>query len=159
MTTVSFPSDAFPAFPAVTLTAVDGWQPLQAPQALLALGKVPTPEGEFQVNVALTNQRSVGTTLEHAAQATIDALSASPEWEEAGQEFRDGFGGRPSFRIEGAFSHPQAGTVYQAALITVVENGPFVDMVQLVGTCTASQAAECVPQIRQILQSAVLDAS
>lgn len=154
--TATYPSSESPAPAGVTLPRPEGWDVLAVPAALLALGRTDQGAGEFQPNVVVTTSRGIGTTLEQAAAATVDALESSPGWEETGREFRDSFGDRPSFRIEGAFSHPQAGTLYQAVLITVIERGPFTDIVQVVGSCSASQVNDCLPAIRTIQQGAVL---
>lgn len=154
--TATYPSDEAPAFPGVTLPHPESWEVLPVPAALIALGKSGYPANQFQPNVVVTNQRGIGTTLEEAAAATAEALTGSPEWEEAGRETIEGLGGHQVFRIEGAFRHPQAGTVYQAAVITVVERGPYTDLVQLVGSCSASQVADCLPEIRTILKDATV---
>lgn len=155
-TTVSYPSAEFPAPAGVSVTAPEGWEPLAALGPLLAVGKTPREERTFQPNVVVTSIRTLGVTLEEAATTTVDSMRTSNEWAENGQAFVDGLGGRPCFRIEGAFSSPEAGTVYQAALTTVVPRGPFVDIVQVVGSCTASQVKECLPLIREMLASATL---
>lgn len=155
-TTVSYPSAEFPAFAGASVQVPEGWVPLVAVGPLLAVGKEPREERTFQPNVIVTSRRTLGATLEDAAKATVESLRSSKEWEETGQEYREGFGGRPAFRIEGAFVADQVGTVYQAALVTVVERGPFVDIVQAVGSCTASQVAECLTDIRGMIESAEL---
>lgn len=154
--TVTYPSAESPAPAGVSLPRPEGWDVLAVPAALLALGKRGHAPTEFQPNVVVTSQRGIGSTLEEAAAATVAALESLAGWEEAGQEFRDTFGGRPGFRIEGAFSHPQAGTLYQAAVIAVVERGPFTDVVQAVGSCSAGQVNQCLPVIRAILQDATV---
>lgn len=154
--TATYPSDEAPAPASVTLPRPESWVVLPVAAALLALGKTSYSAGEFQPNVVVTNRRGAGTTLEEAAAATAEALVSSPDWEEVGRETQEGLGGRQVFRIEGAFRHPQAGTVYQAAVVTVVERGPFTDMMQIVGTCAASQTKDCLPEIRAILQGATI---
>ena len=156
--TATYPSTESPAPAGVTLPRPEGWEVLAVPAALLALGRSGYAPEEFQPNVVVTTSRGIGTTLDQAAAATVEALESSPGWEETGREIRDSFGGRPAFRMEGAFSHPQAGTLYQAVLITVVERGPFVDIVQVVGSCSASQVNDCLPAIRSIQQGATIDA-
>ncbi len=154
--TVTYPSAEFPAPVGVSIPRPEGWETLTVAEALVAVGRSGTAEQEFQPNAVVTSRRSVGVTLEDAAAATVEALQAAPEWEETGQEYRDAFGGHRSFRIEGAFVHPQAGTLYQAALITVVENGPYTDVVQAVGSCAATQTFDTLPDIRAILQGATI---
>lgn len=155
--TVTYPSAEFPAPVGVSLPRPDGWEVLTVAEALVAIGASLGGAQEFQPNVVVTSRRAVGATLEQTAQATVETLQSAPEWEETGQEYRDAFGGGyRSFRIEGAFVHPQAGTLYQAALITVVQRGAYTDVVQAVGSCTASQAFDRLPEIRQALQGATI---
>lgn len=156
-TTVTYPSPEFPAAPAVSLPCPDGWQTLTVAEALVAIGKtLDTPQ--FQPNVVITSRRTLDATLEQVADATAEALQGSPDWAETGREYRDGaFGGHHrAFRIEGAFTHPQAGSVYQAALLTVVQQGPFFDVVQAVASCAASQVMERLPEMRTCLQEAAI---
>lgn len=155
-TNATYPSTEFPAPAGVTVPVPEGWAGLAAVAPLLAVGRVPHEPGTFQANVVVTSKRTMGVTLESAADATVESLASSPEWASTGQEFCEALGGRPCFRIEGAFSSDQAGTVYQAVLTTVVDRGPFVDIVQVVGSCTASQVDDCLPAIRAMQQGATL---
>lgn len=155
-TNATYPSAEFPASAGVSVPVPEGWASLAAVAPLLAVGRVAHEPGTFQANLVVTSKRTLGITLDEAAEATAQSLRTSPEWAETGQEFCDALGGRPCFRIEGAFSSEQAGTVYQAALTTVVERGPFVDIVQVVGSCTASQVDDCLPAIRAMQQGARL---
>jgi hypothetical protein len=156
---VTYPSAEFPAPVGVSLPRPAGWEVLTVAEALVAIGKSLEGAQEFQPNVVVTSRRAIGATLEETARATVEALQSAPDWEETGQEFRDAFGGgHRSFRIEGAFTHPQVGTLYQAALITVIQRGAYTDVVQAVGSCTAGQALECLPEIRDALQGATISA-
>ncbi|MFV0429333.1 MAG: hypothetical protein ACK5KO_07910 [Arachnia sp.] len=152
-----YPGPEFPAPVAVTVNYPPaGWEPIKVPEAHLSIGSTTTTSSQFRANVVVTSKRTNQITLAAAAQATVQQLESSPEWGEALREFRPGLGGYECFRIEGAFSHPQAGTLYQAAEITVVARGPYVDVVQLVGTCSASQTESLLPQIRTMLAEAKL---
>jgi hypothetical protein len=156
MSEAQYPSAEFPAAPAVTLTCPDDWAALLLPQALVAAGYVGNSGDQFRANVTVTRSRTSGISLQDAAEATTSALAASPEWQEISTEYLHGLGGHDCFLAEGTFRHPDAGTLHQLAEVVVVSSGPYLDLVQVVGTCAADQAAERLPEIRSILADATV---
>ena len=153
--TVRFPSDAFPAFPAVELDHPQGWAPIAGVGVVLSVAKRVAPR-TFQPLVGVSVARfGPGYTLQHAIESVLASVAPLAQYHELGRAELDVLG-LPGFRIEGAFVHPQVGGLVQAARITVVDHGPAVDLVQLTGTCTAVQAKGTLEEIRSIQASARL---
>jgi len=153
--TVRFPSEAFPAFPAVELDHPSGWAPTAAPGVVLAVAKHVRPR-TFQPLVGVSVTRfGPGRTLAEAVETVLATVAPLVQYTELGRADLDVLG-LPGFRIEGAFVHPQLGGLVQAARLTVVDHGPVVDVVQLTGTCTSAQAKGALEEIRSIQAGARL---
>ena len=153
--TVRFPSDAFPAFPAIELDHPRGWAPTAGVGVVLAVAKR-VPPRTFQPLVGVSVARfAPGYSLQDAVATVLASVAPLAQYSELGRAEVDVLG-RPGFRIEGAFVHPQVGGLVQAARITVVDHGSAVDFVQLTGTCTAVQAKGTLEEIRSIQESARL---
>jgi len=153
--TVRFPSEAFPALPAIELDHPRGWAPTAGVGVVLAVAKR-VPPRTFQPLVGVSVARfAPGYTLDQAVQTVLASVAPLAQYQELGRAELDVLG-LPGFRIEGAFVHPQVGGLVQAARITVVDHGPAVDFVQLTGTCTAVQAKGTLEEIRTIQASARL---
>ena len=155
--TVSFPSDAAPAFPGITLTLPDDWKPLTVSGAVLAAGKT-VEQGEFRPNVVVAISRFGG---EYALQTAIEAVVRRVESIEGVAELgRDELEvlGRPGFRIEFSYPDPRVGVLIQGVRIVVVEHAGGADLVQITATATGSQAQEQWGEIREIQASATSDA-
>lgn len=151
--TVRFPSEAFPAFPAVELDHPRGWAPTAGVGVVLAVAKR-VPPRTFQPLVGVSVARfGPGYRLDDAVATVLASVAPLDRYEELGRAELEVLG-RPGFRIEGAFVHPQVGGLVQAARITVVDHGSAVDVVQVTGTCTAVQAAGTLGEIRSIQASA-----
>ncbi|GAA2719967.1 LpqN/LpqT family lipoprotein [Cellulomonas aerilata] len=153
--TVRFPSDAFPAFPAIELDHPQGWAPGAGVGVVLAVTKRVAPR-TFQPLVGVSVARfAPGYTLQDAIDTVLASVAPLAQYSELGRADLDVLG-LPGFRIEGAFVHPQVGGLVQAARITVVDHGSAVDFVQITGTCTAVQAKGTLDEIRSIQASARL---
>ena len=153
--TVRFPSDAFPAFPSIELDHPTGWGPSAGVGVVLAVAKR-VPPRTFQPLVAVTVARfAPGYSLDDAVATVLASVAPLAQYKELGRADLEVLG-RPGFRIEGAFVHPQVGGLVQAARITVVDHGSAVDFVQITGTCTAVQAKGTLEDIRSIQASARL---
>jgi hypothetical protein len=153
--TVRFPSDAFPAFPAIELDHPRGWAPTAGVGVVLAVAKR-VPPRSFQPLVGVSVARfGPGYTLDDAVRTVLASVAPLAQYNELGRAELEVLG-RPGFRIEGAFVHPQVGGLVQAARITVIDHGSAVDFVQLTGTCTAVQAKGTLEEIRAIQGSARL---
>jgi hypothetical protein len=153
--TVRFPSDAFPAFPAIELDHPKGWAPSAGVGVVLAVTKRVAPR-TFQPLVGVSVARfAPGYSLQDAIGTVLASVAPLAQNSELGRAELEVLG-LPGFRIEGAFVHPQVGGLVQAARITVVDHGPAVDFVQITGTCTAVQAKGTLDEIRSIQASARL---
>jgi Probable lipoprotein LpqN len=153
--TVRFPSEAFPAFPAIELDHPRGWAPQAGVGVVLAVAKR-VPPRTFQPMVSVSVARfAPGYTLDDAVATVLASVAPLDRYEELGRTEVEVLG-LPGFRIEGAFVHPQVGGLVQAARIAVVDHGPAVDFVQITGTCTAVQAKGTLEEIRSIQAGARL---
>ncbi|HWV76647.1 MAG TPA: LpqN/LpqT family lipoprotein [Isoptericola sp.] len=151
MSTLAYPSDQFPAFPAVSLDRPDGWSALPTPQAQLAI--VRDAAGEFRANVVVVITRLLpDQTLETVAKEAAARLEALPGYEEVGR-IEVEISGHPGFRIEGAWTTPDTGTVAQALRATVVEHHGMRDLVQITGTCSGDQVQALWETIRSVQDS------
>lgn len=155
MSTVTYPSETFPGFPAVVMDCPEGWAPHAVPQAQMAIVQQ-RPEGEFRPNVVVVIQRMAPEqSVEAVIEQAVAKFQATPGYEEVGR-MDTTFGGLPAVRIEGAWTTQQAGTIAQALRIAVVEHDGVRDMVEVTGTCAGPQAAEIWPQVREIQDSVKL---
>ncbi len=153
--TVRFPSEAFPAFPAIELDHPRGWSPTAGVGVVLAVAKR-VPPRTFQPLVTVSVARfAPGYSLADAVASVVATVAPLAQYQELGRADLEVLG-RPGFRIEGAFVHPQVGGLVQAARITVIDHGSAVDLVQLTGTCTAVQAKGTLDEIRAIQAGARL---
>lgn len=155
MSTVSYPSEDFPAFPHVAMDCPEGWSAQAVPPAQMAITQE-RPAGEFRPNVIVVMQRlQPQQTFEEVVQQAVDKLAASPGYEEVGRA-RTTLAGLPAARVEGAWTTEQTGTIAQALRIAVVEHDGVRDVVEITGTCAGQQATEVWPTIRAIQDSFAL---
>jgi hypothetical protein len=151
--TLTFPGDAAPAFPSVTLTLPDDWNALSVTGAVVAAGKTIEP-GEFRPNVVVAISRfGAGYSLQTAIDAVVERVETIPGVEELGRDTLEVLG-HEGFRIEFSYPDARVGTLMQAVRIAVVENGPVVDLVQITATATGRQATELWGELRDIQSSA-----
>ncbi|ACZ20713.1 hypothetical protein Sked_07570 [Sanguibacter keddieii DSM 10542] len=148
--TLSFPSDAFPAYPALEIDQPDGWVALAGVGLPLALA-AEVPSGQFRPNVLVTVQRfGVGHTVADSRSAVNKSLKALPRFTQTLREDSIEMLGSPGMRVEGYFSDGKGGTMVQALRMCVVEAGPVFDVVQITGTCSGPQTEAFFGQIREI---------
>ena len=151
--TLTFPGDAAPAFPAVSLTVPDDWSALSVTGAVLAAGKT-VEQGEFRPNVVVAISRfGAGYSLQTAIDGVVERVEAIAGVEELGRDTLEVLG-HEGFRIEFSYPDARVGTLMQAVRIAVVENGPVVDLVQITATATGPQATELWGELREIQSSA-----
>lgn len=151
--TLSFPGDAAPAFPPVTLTLPDDWHALSTSGAVLAAGKTVEP-GEFRPNVVVAVTRfGSDYTIQTAIEAVIARVEAIPGVVELGREELEVLG-HPGYRIEFSYPDERVGTLMQGVRIAVVENGPVTDLVQITVTATGEQATGIWDELRAIQATA-----
>jgi hypothetical protein len=153
---VSFPSTTFPAYPALSLSVPDDWEPLHLAGVPLAVGG-PLKPGEFRPNVVTAITRfSAGYELTTAINAVSEKFAGLEQAHEIGRD-QTTINGREWFHIESSFIDPRAGTLVQAVHLTLVANGPVVDLVQVTGSVTGAQAHDGVlDTIRAIQRSIVV---
>lgn len=151
---VSYPSEQFPAFPPVSLSLPEGWQPITSPAVLLAVGAEPQ-EGQFRANVVVTATRfPPGLSLATATEMIVDKFIGLPGLAEIGREGHTVLG-QPGFRYEASYSDQRVGALVQVVHLTVFDRGVVTDLVQVTATCTGEQALSILPQLRAIADSAV----
>lgn len=152
MSTLAYPSEQFPAYPGVSLDCPDGWSALPTPQAQLAIVRDAGAE-EFRANVVVVITRLLPEqTLETVAKEAAARLEALPGYEEVGRLEME-ISGHPGFRIEGAWTTQDTGTVAQALRATVVEHDGMRDLVQITGTCSGGQVQALWETIRSVQDS------
>jgi hypothetical protein len=111
---------------------------------------------EFRPNVVVAVSRNTPDfTLEMAVGAIAQKLIGLTDREEVVNVATE-ISGFAAHRIEVTFSDPRVGTIAQAVTLVLVPNGGFVDLVQLTGSCTASQIESTFGEIRSILSTAVV---
>lgn len=155
MSTVTYPSETFPGFPAIAMDCPEGWVTHSVPQAQMAIIQE-RPEGQFRPNVVVVVQRMApGQSVEAVVEEAVEKFRATPGYEEVGR-MNTTFDGLPAVRIEGAWTTEQTGTIAQALRIAVVEHDGVRDLVEVTGTCAGPQAAEIWPQVREIQDSVKL---
>ncbi|TAJ48221.1 MAG: hypothetical protein EPO52_08680 [Herbiconiux sp.] len=155
--TISFPSDAAPAFPGITLTLPDDWNPLSVSGSVLAAGKSVEP-GTFRPNIVVGLSRfGTGYTLETAIDAVVKRVESIEGVAELGRDHLEVLG-TEGFRVEFSYPDARVGTLMQAVRLAVVDHGSAVDLVQITGTTTGPQAEQLWGEVREIQESATLSA-
>lgn len=154
MTALTFPSDAFPALPSITVDLPDDWSPISVP-GTIAAAAAPDVPGEFRPNVVVSVTRfGADYSLDLAAQVVADKFAGLEQAHELGRD-RITVDGLEWAHIESTFIDPRVGTLVQAAHLAVVPNGPCADLVQVTGSVTAAQAKDGVlDTLRDIQRSA-----
>jgi len=158
MPTIAFPSPEFPGLAGLRLDHPDGWYPLPDVAQYLAVAKA-VPDGQFRPNVIGSVQRMrKGTAMQQAIAELQQRTAGLRDYAHIGEE-QLLISGWPGYRTEGSFIDPGAGTLVQAIRLAVVDRGPVEDLVQITGTCHATQADEVWEQIRAIQESVQIIAS
>ena len=155
MTTYSYPSDTFPTNPKIALDVPEGWEPLIVPATILATGRV-TEAGTFRPNVIVAISRyGAGYELQVAIDAVIAKFGSLEQAAQIGSDVST-INGREWAHIESSFVDSRVGTLVQAAHLAIVEHGEVVDLIQVTGTVTGSQAQDgLINEIREIQRSVV----
>ncbi|MBN9155480.1 MAG: LpqN/LpqT family lipoprotein [Microbacterium sp.] len=153
MTEASFPSAAFPDFPAVTIEHPAEWSARPVPGALLAVIDE-RDAATFSPNVIVGVTR-VGAdhTLADEVAAVADYVTRLPEVATVDNAPVD-FGGRTWGVAEFAYRAEGAGSVVQVIAVTVVPTGDAADVVRITGTAGADDYETSLPVIRGIVASA-----
>lgn len=148
---ISYPSDEFPGWPAITVELPSLWSGTHVASTLMAARRV-VDDGQFMSNVIVRAQR-VGRDVDLAAAAKVvdDGVVQLEEVQDIGRSFIE-TAGRQAYSREFAYRHPQVGTVGQAWRIFVVEHDGVTDLVELVGTVSAARTAD-LAEVRAIMDS------
>jgi hypothetical protein len=152
MPQASFPSDLFPAFPAITLEFPEGWQARPVVEALLAVVDDRGPDAfapNVVVGVTRTTRDVTLSTAADALQAEVAGLREVAPVDAA----QVGFGDVSWFVSEFAYVSDAAGTIMQVVAVAAVGNGPFTDVVRVTGTASPADFEESLPVIRKIIAS------
>lgn len=153
MTHNEYPGKVFVGPPSVVLETPDGWGPLLDASAVIAVIRERVEGENFTPNVIVQHLRfAAGYTLGNAITAVDEALDALDDLQDGGRDAGEQFGVATYIREVG-FRHPVAGTLIQHVRILTIENGPYVDVVQVTGTAAGSSAVEDLAQVRTIADS------
>jgi hypothetical protein len=153
MTEASFPSAAFPDFPAVAIEQPDAWVTRPVPGALIAVIDERDAES-FSPNVIVGVTRVAGGhTLADEVASVAQYVTQLPEVAPVDNAPVD-FGGRTWGVAEFAYRADGAGSIVQVIAVTVVDNGEVTDVVRITGTAGADDYEESLPVIRGIVASA-----
>ncbi|WP_066466027.1 LpqN/LpqT family lipoprotein [Sanguibacter suarezii] len=153
---LTFPSDAFPAYPSLQVAQPQGWVGLAGVGLPLALAQE-VPAGQFRPNVLVTVTRfGADFTVAAARKDVAKRLKALPRFTETLREDAAEMLGVSGLRVEGYFSDGKGGTLVQALRMCVLPAGPVFDVVQITGTCAGTQVDSAFAQIREIQDSLIL---
>jgi hypothetical protein len=154
--TLTFPSEAFPAYPQLSMVTPAGWVALAGVGLPLAAARE-VPQGQFRPNVLVTVQRSgAGHTLADARKEVDARFKDLPRFTETLREDAAEVLGAAGLRVEGYFSDGKGGTLVQAVRMALLQRGAVCDVVQITGTCAGSQVDPAFGEIRAIQDSLVL---
>ena len=148
-----FPSEAFPAYPAIKLDPPAGWTRQVVPDAVGAL-MAPTVEGRYTANVVISvSRRLPGYQLGDIAASVDSFLDALPDAVLLGTE-PVVINGRDWHVREARYTHPQAGPLAQFTAVTVVHHEAAADIVQLTGSCQPTEGNQDLKSIYAVVASA-----
>ena len=152
MVEITYPSEDFPGPVALGMACPEGWQPFpEAGQILAVVKKV--PEGQFRPNVIVSLRRMrLNTAMRQAVSELQQRTATLHDYTSVGEQERL-ICGWPGYRTEGSFIDPTAGTLAQAIRLAVVNRGAVEDLVQITGTCHATQVPDTWESIRAIQES------
>lgn len=159
-TTHRYPSAQFPLFPAVALSTPDGWTPATVPGGVLAV-RADSPSDRFAPNVVVTIARYT-TDFDGADALSLlrDGLRGHPD-AKVDAPFTAAFGEERYLVVNVAFDDAVAGTLVQVHAYCAFPVGPdhpeHNDVVHVMGTCAAVNAATDYPLLQQVMESLRVD--
>ena len=157
MTKLGFPSEDFPAAPAMTLQIPDDWVPVHAPFTAMA-ARLGTEEGTFVPNVVVRVERRLAGFEAVSALAELGKSVASRPQGTISEPFQATLDGRLFVGCDLSWVDDKAGTVLQAHLFGTVPAGPFVHLVQITGSVGGAQAQRDYPTIKAVMKSLTVGA-
>ena len=151
--TFQYPGSVFVGPPSVEVKVPDSWVPVFDPATVFIARNATAEDGKFASNVTIQHVRfGAGYTLAQATAVVDHALEALPDFQDGGRDSGEQFG-VPTYIREGAFVHAEAGTLVQHVRIFLIENGPFVDVIQTTGTVSGLSATQELPAVREVADS------
>lgn len=152
MTKLAFPSEEFPAQPAVTLQIPADWEPVHAPGAVMA-ARSAAVDGTFVPNVVVRIERRPADFEMADALTELREYAAQRPQGTSSEPFQAELDGQLFVGCDLSWVDDQVGTVLQAHLFGAITSGRFVQLVQVTGSVGGAQAVEDYPTIRTIMSS------
>jgi hypothetical protein len=152
MTTLAFPSEEFPAQPAITLQIPDDWKPVHSPGAVMAARRA-ADQGTFVPNVVIRIERRPADFEVTNALNELKQYAAQRPQGTTSEPFKAELDGRLFIGCDLAWVDDQVGTVLQAHLFGCVDSGAFLQLVQVTGSVGGAQAREDYPTVKTIMKS------
>jgi len=157
MSTLAFPSEEFPAQPAVTLHIPQDWKPVHAPGAVMA-ARSASEDGAFVPNVVVRiERRPVGFEVADALAELTQLAAERPQGTISAPTEVD-LDGRLFVGCDLSWVDDRVGTVLQTHLFGVVPSGPFLQLVQVTGSVGGAQARRDHPTVTAIMRSLTVEA-
>ena len=157
MSILAFPSDEFPAQPAVTLRIPQDWEPVHAPGAVMA-ARSASDDGAFVPNVVVRiERRPVGFEVADAL-AELTQLVAERHQGTISASSKVELDGRPFVGCDLSWVDDRVGTVLQTHLFGVVASDPYLQLVQVTGSVGGAQALRDHPIVAAIMRSLTVEA-
>lgn len=154
MTSLSYPSDRFPAPPSVTLDVPDDWEPVSVPAVALAAKQGGADEQVFTANVIVRLGTRPG--LDQPADALMELTGAVQQRQDGvvGEMQRLELNGVPFVRVDVAWTDPRGIAIRQHHLFTGLprEDG-LQDFVHLTGSVGGPAADSDEPVVLKVLES------
>ena len=153
MSTLSFPSDRFPAPPAVSIDVPDTWEPVSAPAVALA-AKQTEVNADFTPNVIVR----LGTRPEddQPADALMElrgSVDSRPQ-AEVGEVHTVQINGQEFHRVDVSWVDPQFGTIRQIhAFASLQREDSLQDFVHVTGSAGGAGVDTDVPLVEQVIAS------
>lgn len=155
MQQAQFPSQAFPAYPRLSVNKPDGWVELAAVGLPLALA-AEVPAGAFRPNVLVTLTRhGADFQVEHAVKDLNKRLKALTRFREEERVTGHAHGG-DRIRVRGRFAGARGEVVRQDVSVVVINRGHVYDVVEITGTCSLASGDNRETEIRSVIDSLVV---
>lgn len=131
--TLTFPSEAFPAYPSLSAPQPEGWVALAAVGLPLALARETDGQG-FRPNVLVTVTRSgAGHSIDKALETLNQRLKKVSRYKELSRDVE--YGEELSHAIiEGRFAGGKGELIKQIVRLVVIKRGFVFDVVEITGT-------------------------
>ncbi len=149
---INFPSEAFPAYPGLTVHAPEQWVALAAVGLPLALARE-VPSGQFRPNILVTITRfGVDFSFDQARKlldAKLKKLPRYKETERVAEPFLTGEG----MHLVGRFTAAKGEIIRQRVSIAVINRGYVFDVVEITATSALVSGDNVEAEITEILAS------